>query len=57
MLHTKFRGNRSTGFGGHVGHLGHVINIILSNFHFIVPKGLHTKVVKNGPVVSEKSKF
>ena len=39
MLHTKFHGNQSTGFGENLlmvftiygcgGHLGHVINIIL----------------------------
>ena len=38
---------------GNGGHLGHVANIMLTNFHFIVPKSL----VKNGPVVSEKGKF
>ena len=42
MLHTKFRGNRSTGSGeedfqrvstiyGHGGHLGHVTSIISSD--------------------------
>ena len=53
MLHTKFRGYRLTGsredfcrvftiywFGGH---LGHVTNIVFLNFHFLVPKSLHTK--------------
>ena len=54
MLHTKFCGNRSTspreeGFlsvftiYGNGGHLGHVTSIMLFNFHFNVPKSLHTK--------------
>ena len=54
MLHTKFRGNQPAGFGeedfegfftiyGHGGHLYHVTSIILINFHFHVPKSLHTK--------------
>ena len=54
MLHTKFRGNRPAGSGeedflrvfityGHGSHLGHVTSIILINFHFHVPKSLHTK--------------
>ena len=30
---------------------------MLFNFHFHVPKSLHTTLVKNGPVVSEKNKF
>ena len=34
---------------------GHVTNIILTYFHFLV--SLHTKLVKNGQVVSEKNKF
>ena len=53
MLHTKFRGNWSAGFGedfqrvstiyGHGGHLGHVSSIMSSNFHFLVPESFHTK--------------
>ena len=50
MLHTKFRGNPMKkvfeGFFtiyGHGGHLGHVTSIISTNFHFNVPKSLHTK--------------
>ena len=53
MLHTKFRGNRPAGsieedfrsiftIYGRVGHLGHVTSI-LSDFHFLVPVGFHTK--------------
>ena len=67
MLHTKFRQNRSTGSGedvlivftvyGRGGHLGRVTSILLINFHFHVPSSLHTKFDKNGPAVSEKSKF
>ena len=54
MLHTKFRGNWSSGSGeedflrgfniyGHSGHLGHVTSIMSLNFNFLVPKSLHTK--------------
>ena len=54
MLHTKFRGHRPAGSGeedfkvcfslyGYGGHLGHVTSIKLLNFHFHVPKSLHTK--------------
>ena len=54
MLHTKFRGNRTTGtreedflrvltIYGHGGHLGHMTSIISANFHFLVPESLHTK--------------
>ena len=54
MPHTKFRGNRPTGFReedfkrvftiyGHGGHLGHVTSIISSDFHFLVPESLHKK--------------
>ena len=42
---------------GHDGHLGHVTSIISTNFHFHVPKSLHTKLGKNAFVVSEKSTF
>ena len=53
MLHTKFRGNWSTGSRedflrvltvyGLGSHFGHVTNIILIIFHFLVPKSLHRK--------------
>ena len=54
MLHTKFRGNRPAGSReegfrrgftiiGRVGHFGHVSSIMSSDFHFLVPKSLHTK--------------
>ena len=57
MLHTTFRENSACGFQrrnflkgyipytiyGHGDHLGHVTSIILINFHFHVPKSLHTK--------------
>ena len=50
MLHTKFRGNRSTCFGdkffniyGHGGHLGHLTSITSLNFNVLVSKSLHTK--------------
>ena len=54
MLHTKFRQNRSAGSGeedfsmvfiicGCGGHLDHVTSIMLINFHFHVPRSLHTK--------------
>ena len=54
MLHTKFCGNRPIGSGEedflrvftiyeHGGHLGHVTSIISTNFHFHLPKSLHTK--------------
>ena len=53
MIHTKFSGNRSEGFGeedfwriftiyGPGGHLGHVTSIMFIDFHFIVPESLHT---------------
>ena len=53
MLHTKFCENRPAGIRedflriftiyGHGGHLGHVTSIISINFHFHVPRNLHTK--------------
>ena len=54
MQHTKFSGNRPAGSGeeyflrvftiyGHGSHLDHVTSIILTNFHFHVPRSLHTK--------------
>ena len=54
MLHTKFRGNRSTGSGeedflrvfniyGHGGHLGHVTSIMSSDLHFLIPESFHKK--------------
>ena len=30
---------------------------MLTNFHFLVPESFHTKLVQNGPVVSEKIRF
>ena len=66
MQHTKFCGNRPPQFRkrgflkvltiyGHGGHLGHVTRIMLTNFHFLVPKSFHIQnLVQNGPVVSEK---
>ena len=65
MLYTKFRGNRSTVTGeetlswvytiyGQCFHFGHVTSIMLINFHFCVPKSLHTKFGKNSPADSEK---
>ena len=53
MLHTKFHGlpvpekKIFEGFLPYMGrssHLGHVTSIISTNFHFHVPKSLHTKV-------------
>ena len=41
----------------HVSHFGRVNSIMLSNFHFHVLKAYINNVAKNGPVVSEKSKF
>ena len=53
MLHTKFRGNWSSGSGedfrkvltiyGHGGHLGHVTQMPQTNFCFSCPKRLHIK--------------
>ena len=34
---------------------GRVTNIILTYFHFLVPKSLHTKFGQKGQVVSEKN--
>ena len=36
---------------------GHVTKIILTYFHFLVPKSLHTKFGQKGRVVSVKNKF
>ena len=67
MLHKKFRE-----FGllvlkkifegvfsiyGRGGHLGHVTSILIINFNFHVSISLHKKLVKTGPLVSDKSKF
>ena len=60
MLHTKFRENRPAGSGeedflrvftiyGRGGHLGHVTNIMLTNFHFLVPESFHTKSSSEWP--------
>ena len=52
MLHTKFRGNRSTGsedvrkvftIYGHGGHLGHVTQIPSTNVRSLYPRRLHIK--------------
>ena len=54
MLYTKFRGNQPSGSSeedfrrvftiyGHGSHFGHVTSMISTNFHFHVPKSLHTK--------------
>ena len=54
MLHTKFRGNRSTSSEeedflrvftryGPGGHLGHVTSIMSSDFHCLVSESFHTK--------------
>ena len=47
-----------TGFTiyGHGVHLGHVTNIIFKQFHFFLPKRLHTKFGKYCPMAPEKSK-
>ena len=42
---------------GHGGHLGHVTSIILIIFISMYIKAYKQNLVKNGPVVSEKSKF
>ena len=53
-IHTKFRGNRSSGFGekkfegfftiyGDDSHLGHVVSIMFIDFHFLLPESLYTK--------------
>ena len=69
MLHTEFRENQSAGsrgedflrvftIYGHGGHLGHVINIILMDcFISMYLNAYIQNLVKNGPVVSEKSMF
>ena len=55
MLHTKFRGNQSTGTGekdwlmghtiyGHDGHLGHVTEMPRTNFRSPFPMRLHIKI-------------
>ena len=53
MLHTKFRGNGSTGseedflrgftIYGRGGHLGHMTSIMSSDFHCLVSESFHTK--------------
>ena len=65
MTHTKFRGSQSTGSGknffknftiyGRGSHLGHATSIRLIHFSLYL-KGYIPNSVKNGPVVSEKSK-
>ena len=41
----------------HGGHLGHVTSIMLINFISMYLKAYIQNLVKNSPVVSEKSKF
>ena len=67
MLHTKFRGNRSAGFGEDFEEFLPYMawrpswscdqHHILIYFHFQAPKIYIQNLVKNGQVVSEKSKF
>ena len=67
MLHTKNHGNWSTGpkeedFRAFY-HIwakkpsGHVTNIILTYFHFLVPKSLHTKFGKKVKRFLRKTSF
>ena len=42
---------------GRGGHLGHVTSIMSSDFHFLVLKSFHKKLVQIGTVVSEKIRF
>ena len=42
---------------GHGGHLGHVTSIMSSDFHFLVPKSFHKKLVQISKVNSEKIQF
>ena len=44
MLNIKFHGNQPAGSGGH---LGHVINIMSSDFYFLVPESFHEKFVSD----------
>ena len=68
MLHTKLCGNRPASSGekdffrilamyGPGGHLDHVTRIISKIFISIYLKAYIQNLVKNGPVVSEKSMF
>ena len=66
MLQSKVYGNRSTGSKEDFKafyHIwawkpsGHVTNTILTYFHFLVPKSLHTKFGQKGQFVSKKNKF
>ena len=45
------------GFTIYGGHLGHVTIIMLINFHFHVPKSLHTNFVKMAQWFLRKSSF
>ena len=60
MLHTKLRGNRSTGSGeedflmiftiyGCSDHLGHVTSIMFMDFHLLVPESLQTEFGQKWP--------
>ena len=42
---------------GHGSHLGHVTSILLKKIISMYPKAYIQNLDKNGPVVSEKSKF
>ena len=67
MLHTKVHGNRSTGSKEEdfkaFYHIwawepsGHVTNIILTYFHFLVPKSLHTNFVRKAKWFLRKNTF
>ena len=64
MIHTKFRGNRSTDSGengftiyGSGDHLGHVASIMLMKIHFMYLKVYIQSLVENGSMVYEKSMF
>ena len=64
MLHNNFCGNRSAGSGDFLkgftiygSHLGHVTSIMLLNFHFHVPKSLHTNLVKIAQWFLRKASF
>ena len=60
MLHIKFHGHRSIGFGdedffkvftiyGHGGHVGHVTQLICINFHFHSPSNFHMNFGSKSP--------
>ena len=64
MLHIKFQGHRSIGFGGdvftiygHGDHVGNMTQLICINFHPHSPLSFPMTLVPNRPSVSEKNKF